>query len=104
MLKRGDDCNAYLIHACRQPQIVERSEWEHTKQELLANTVAFISCRSRLTIILVGAAKGEKGNGGGGGQVKLPDVNTEKLSDLKYELVCHFKLTAHMDGVVSGSL
>ena len=60
MLKRGDDCNAYLIHACRQPQIVERSEWEHTKQELLANTVAFISCRRRLTKVLAGATRGGK--------------------------------------------
>ena len=34
-------------------------------KELSVNTVAFISCRSRLTKVLAGAAKGEKGSKSG---------------------------------------
>ena len=37
--------------------------------ELSAITVAFISCRSTLTKLLVGAARGEKESKGEGGQV-----------------------------------
>ena len=44
-------------------------------QELSANTVAFISCRNRLTKVLVGAAREEKESKGGGGQVRLLNVN-----------------------------
>ena len=33
--------------------------------ELSANTVAFISCRSKLAKVLAGAAEGEKGSKGG---------------------------------------
>ena len=35
---------------------------------LLANTVAFISYRGRLTIMLAGAAREDKGNEGGGAE------------------------------------
>ena len=37
---------------------------------------------------------GEKGIGGGGNRVRLMNVNTERLSGLKYKLVCYFKLVA----------
>ena len=56
---------------------------------LSANIVAFISCRSRLTIMLPSSARGEKRSGGGGGQGRLPDINTRRL---KYELISSFKL------------
>ena len=42
--------------------------------------------------MLAGAAREEKGSEGGGGQVRLLDVDTGRLSGLKYELVCHFNL------------
>ena len=57
--------------------------------------MAFISCRSRLTKVLAGATKGEKGSKGGGGRVRLPDVDTGRLSVLKYKL-CRFKLAMDM--------
>ena len=63
-LKRGQKCDIYLTHVCRQPWSVERSERTQRKQELSANTVAFTSCRSRLTIMLACAGRGEKGSGG----------------------------------------
>ena len=40
---------------------------------------AFIICRSRLTKVLAGTARGETGSKGGGGQVRLSDVNTWEL-------------------------
>ena len=43
--------------------------------ELSTSTVAFISCRGRLTKVLAGAARGEMGSKGGGGRVKLSDVD-----------------------------
>jgi hypothetical protein len=53
--------------------------------------VAFINCRSTLTKVL-GAVTGEKGSKGGGGQVRLPDVDTGRLSRLKYKLNVNHKL------------
>jgi hypothetical protein len=44
--------------------------------ELSANTVAFIGSRIRLTKVLAGAARGEMGSKGGGGRVRLSDVDT----------------------------
>ena len=52
--------------------------------ELSVNTVAFISCRCRLTKVLAGATMGETGNKDGGSHVRLPDVDTGRLSGLKY--------------------
>ena len=71
--------------------------------ELPASTVAFISCRRRLKKVLAGAARGEKGNkgGSGGGQVMLLDVDTGRLSGLKYKLIYFCKLAADM---VSGGI
>ena len=42
-----------------------------------------------------------KGNKGGGEQVRLLDVDTGRLSGLKYELVCLFELVSDMvrDGI-----
>ena len=37
-------------------------------------------------------------SGSGGTQVRLPDVDIKKLSGLKNELVCRFKLAADMIG------
>ena len=56
-------------------------------KELSANTEAFISCRHRLTKVLVGAIRGEKESKGGGGRVRLSNVGTGKLLGLKYKLV-----------------
>ena len=48
--------------------------------ELSASTVAFISCRGRLTKMLAGAARAETGSKGGGGRVRLSDVDTWELA------------------------
>ena len=65
----------------------------HYKIELSANTVAFISCRHRLTKVLAGAARGKRES-----RERLPDVATRRLSGLKYKLICHFKLAVDMVG------
>ena len=44
------------------------------------------------------AAGGKKGSEGVGGRVSLLDVDTGRLSGLKYKLICHFKLVADMVG------
>ena len=67
-------------------------------KELSDNTVAFISCRNKLTKVLAGATKGENGSKGGGGQVRLSDFDTGRLLGLKYKLICRFKLMADMAG------
>ena len=41
-------------------------------KELSGNTVAFISCRSRLTKVLADAARGETGSKDGGGREHIP--------------------------------
>ena len=43
---------------CRFPWSIESPERTDRKQELSVNTVAYISCRSNLIIMLVGAARG----------------------------------------------
>ena len=43
-------------------------------KELSANTVPFINCRCKLTKVLAGAARGEKGSKGEAGRVRLLDV------------------------------
>ena len=53
-------------------------------KELSANAVTFISCR-RPNKVFTGAARGEKGSKGRGGQVRLSDVYTGRLSGLKYK-------------------
>ena len=90
MLKKGES-DIYLTHVCRPPQGVGSPETDK-KQELSVNMVPFISCRCRLTIWLADAARVEKGSGGEGGQVRLLDVNTRRLSRLKYKLVYKFIL------------
>ena len=51
-------------------------------KKLSANTVAIISCKSRLTKVCVGAARGrEKGSNGGGDRVRLLVFDT-RMSDL----------------------
>ena len=52
--------------------------------------------------MLVGAARGEKGSVED--QMRLLDVDTRRLSGLKYELICHFVLAADVRGMESGSL
>ena len=47
MLKRREKYDTYLTHVCREP-----SEKIKYKIELSGNTVAFISCRSRLTKVV----------------------------------------------------
>ena len=64
--------------------IAEIPEEKMKYKELSVNTVAFISCRGRLTKVLAGAVRGEKGNKSGGGQVRLSNVDTGRLTGLKY--------------------
>ena len=61
-------------------------------KQLSPNIVAFISCRSRLYKVSAGSARGQTGSKVGGGQMRLLDVDTRRLSGLKYKLTCHFKL------------
>ena len=60
--------------------------------------MAFFCCRNRLTKVLAGAARGEKGSKGRGGRVRLSNVDTGRLTGLKYKLICHFKLAVDMVG------
>ena len=48
--------------------------------EAFSQHCAFISCRGRLTKVLAGAAREEMGSKGGGGRVRLSDVDTWKLT------------------------
>ena len=41
---------------------------------------------------------GKRGSNGGGGQVSLLDVDTGRLSGLKYKLICRFKLAVDIVG------
>ena len=43
----------------------------------------------------------DKGSKGGGDRVRLPDVDTSRLSGLKYKLICHFKLASDMSASVT---
>ena len=61
-------------------------------KELSVNTVAFISCGITLTEVLAGATRGKKGSKGGGGRVRLLNVDTRRLSGLKYKLICYFQI------------
>ena len=47
------------------------------KLVLSASTVAFISCRGKLTSVLAGAARGGTGSKVGGGPVRLSDVDRQ---------------------------
>ena len=67
-------------------------------KELSANTVALISCRRRLTKVLAGAARGEKGSKSGGDQVRLSDVNTERMSRLKQQRIYKVRLLQNNRG------
>ena len=49
--------------------------------------------------MLAGPAKGGKGSKGGGGQGRLSDVDTRRLSGLKYKFICCFKLVVVKDGI-----
>ena len=48
MLKRGKECDTYLTHVCKRHHSVENPVKKIKYIELSANTVAFITCRSRL--------------------------------------------------------
>ena len=63
--------------------------------------MAFVTCRCTLTKMLAGATREKKGRKGGGGQVRLLTFDTERLTGLKYKLICYFKLAADMirDGI-----
>ena len=67
-------------------------------KELSANTVAFISCRRRLTKVLAGAARGEKQSKSGGsfqggetreGGVgeKIPPLQPYLLQDMPHPII-----------------
>ena len=60
-----------MTHICRLPRSIESLERIDKEQDISAKTVAFISYRSRLNIIVAAAARGEKGNGGGGRQSEI---------------------------------
>ena len=46
--------------------------------------------------MLAGVARGEKGSKGEGGQARLSNIDTGRLSGLKYKLICRFKLATDM--------
>ena len=51
--------------------------WRKMKYKMLsANTVTFISCRSRMIKVLAGASRGRKGNKCVGGLVRLLNVDS----------------------------
>ena len=54
--------------------------------------------------MLGGAARGQTGSKGRGGQVRLTDVDTWELVGFQNKLICHFILAVNMVGVASGSL
>ena len=54
--------------------------------------------------MLAGAARGETRSKGGGGLVRLSDVDTWELSGFQNQLICRFMLAATWSRVVSGSL
>ena len=60
--------------------------------------MGFISCRSRLTKVLAGAARGGKGSKSGGGRVRLSNVHTGELAEFNDELMCSFILVANIVG------
>ena len=49
--------------------------------------------------MLAGVARREKGSKGGGGRVRLLDVDTRRLWGLKYKLICLFKLDMVRGGI-----
>jgi hypothetical protein len=52
---------------------------------------------NKLIKVLAGAPRErEREVKGGGGRGRLLDINTERLLELKYKLICHFKLVADM--------
>ena len=59
-------------------------------------SVAFISCRGRLTKVLAGAARRGTGSKGGGGRVRISYVDTRELAGFQNKLICHFILAADM--------
>ena len=48
--------------------------------------------------MLTGAARGETGNKGGGGLVRLSDVDTWELAGFKNQLICRFMLVVDVVG------
>ena len=49
-------------------------------------------------MVLAGAARGETESKGGGGPVRLSDVDTWELAGVQNELICHFMLAADVVG------
>ena len=58
--------------------------------------MAFISYRCRLTKVLAGVAREEKGSKGGGGRMRLTNFDTRELAGFKVKLICRFILVADM--------
>ena len=48
--------------------------------------------------MLAGAAREEMGSKGGGGRMRLSDVDTRELAGFQNELICRFILAANMVG------
>ena len=57
----------------------------------------FISCRSRLTKVITSTARGKR-EVRMEVAVRLLDVDTGRLSELKYQLICNFKLAGDIFG------
>ena len=62
------------LNVCRYLYSIKRLRCKHKDWELSANTVAFVSCRSRLTIMLAGASIGRREGGWGGREILLSPV------------------------------
>jgi hypothetical protein len=72
----GERSNTYLTHDCRLPQIVDNLEGKDIIPDLSANTVVFIRCRSRVTLmVVIDIRRGRRAVGIARSRVWLMDVN-----------------------------
>ena len=83
-----------IMNSMSQPMTIQTTEslgGKKKNQSFQSTLWRSISCRSRLTVILTGATRGQWES-----RERLTDVNIGRLSGLKYKLVCHFKLVAFL--------
>ena len=97
ILKRREESDTYQTRVCRLSG-GDRSQWKWIYKELSVNTVAFFSCRGRLTKVLAVATRRQTGSKGWGGWVRLSDVDTRELVGFQNKLLCHFILEVDMFG------
>ena len=91
MLKRREERDIYLTLICRHC-------WDRKSQVKIDEISGAFSqhCHCRLTKVLASAARREKGSKGGGGRVRLSNVDTRELAGYKDKLIFCFILAADM--------